>query len=203
MDPQVFDQALQHLLPRGAAWPRDPGSVWMAVIHGTAGSFAELQAFIEQTAREWLPQITHTRLAEWEEAVGLPDPCIGPLADDEQRRAAILTRLRGYVGAYADSSPAAPGALQAFCTSIGIPATVFYRRPFRCGKDRVGTRLGANDGKLFFYITGPLSAAPLPFRVGQHRVGRRLVVRAPEIDRLLCALRAIVPARFSIELVLP
>lgn len=198
---EAFVQALAHLLPQGYAWPRDPASVWMRLLRGVAGSFSEHHDFVQQTAAEWLPQTTHTRLAEWEAAVDLPDPCFGPLQTESERRAALLARLRGHQGAYEDSSPAAPGAIEAYCAAIGVTATVTYRRPFRVGQ-RVGGRLGANDGQLFIQVTGTPSAAPEPFRVGRDRVSRRLVERAPEIERLTCALERVVPARFRIVVLL-
>lgn len=193
-----FEQALQHLLPPGLAWPRDPASVWMRLLGGLAAALQEHHDYTAEVAAEWLPQSTRTRLPEWEEACGLPDPCFGPLQTYEARQAAVVARLRGYQGAYDDSSPAALGAIAAFCASLGFPATVTYNTPFRCRRNRVGQRLGANDGKLWIAITGVSS----PLRVGVGRVGRRLVDRPPEVAQLDCALDRVVPARFEINVVL-
>lgn len=194
----AFYQSLTYLLPPGFAWPRDPNSVWMRLLRGVAASFEELHAFTQQTGTEWLPQTTHTRLGEWEAALGLPDPCFyGVTQTEADRRAAVLTRLRGPQGAYADSSPAAPGAIEAYLDSLGFTATVWARYPFRVS-NRVGRRLGANDGRMVIRVAAAPSAVPEPFRVGAHRVSRRLVERAPEYLRITCALERVVPARFSI-----
>lgn len=194
-----FEQALAHLLPQGAAWPRDPASVWMRLLFGVAATLDELDAWMQQTATEWLPHATQTRLPEWEAAVGLPDTCVDPLQTVEARRAALLARLRGPQGAYADSSPAAPGALQAYANALGLAATVTVSRPFRVGRNRVGQRLGSN-GRITFSLA--LAGASEPFRVGTHRVGRRLVERPAQVAQLQCVLDRVVPARFAIEVVL-
>jgi uncharacterized protein YmfQ (DUF2313 family) len=191
----AYTQALAALLPPGAAWPRDLTSVWMRLLIGLAGTLQALHAFTHQTAAEWLPQDTHTRLPEWEAALGLPDACLDALQTEDQRRAAVLARLRGHQGAYADSSPAAPGAIANYAAELGLPATVVASRPFRVGRDRVGSRLGRN-GKLTVAVAAAGSSEP--FRVGTHRVGRRLVERPPQVSQIACLLEHVAPARFEI-----
>ncbi|URI11049.1 DUF2313 domain-containing protein [Aquincola tertiaricarbonis] len=192
-----FSQALQHLLPQGYAWPRDPSSVLMRLLRGMAASFAELHDYTAHTAGEWLPHATRTRLEEWEAATGLPDPCFGPLQTYADRQARLVAKLRGPTGAYDDSSPAAPGAIEAFCQSMGFDAEVRYNTPFRAGRDRVGRRLGQLDGRL--YVLVPV--ADIPFRVGRQRVGARLVQRPPGLAEMACSLEKIVPARYALNIV--
>ncbi len=197
----AWTQSLAYLLPQGWAWPREGTSVWMRLLRGVAANFDELHAFTQQTCAEWLPQNTHTRLGEWEAATGLPDPCFyGAVRTFEDRRAAVLARLRGPQGAYDDSSPAAPGAIENYISTLGLTGTVRVRYPFRVGH-RVSRRLGANDGLLYINITGTPSSSPAPFRASM-RVGRRLVERAAEYAQLTCALERVVPARFRIVIVL-
>lgn len=174
-----FTQALAHLLPQGAAWPRDPASVWMRLLAGIAATFDELHRYTHQAVGEWLPHSTRTRLAEWEEATGLPDGCFGATQTDADRRARLLARLRGYQGAYADSSPAALAPLVAFCAALGYTLTARYNLPFRVGM-RCGQRLGANDGRLYLFVP---------------------VARTADAAALVCSLDRVVPARFSINVV--
>ena len=192
-----FRQALAYLLPQGFAWPRDPDSVWMRLLGGVADAFDELDAFTNQAVAEWLPHSTHTRLAEWEEATNLPDACFGPTQTYVDRQARVLARLRGPSGEYADSSPAALSAYEAFCRNLGFEATAHYNTRFRCGRDRVGRRLGTNDGVLHVLVT----VDQTPFRVGTNRVGDRLVKRPPGVDEMACALEHIVPARYELNVV--
>ena len=191
-----YAQALAQLLPTGYAWPRDPDAVWMRVIDGVAASFEELDAVVEQAASEWLPHATRTRLDEWEEATGLPDPCFGAEQVYAARQARLVARLRGPRGVFDDSSTAAIAAIEAVCTSMGYPATVTYNTRMRVGRDRVGDRMGSNTGVLNVFIT----AVETPFRVGA-RAGGRLMVRPNDVVELSCALANYVPARFELGFV--
>lgn len=190
-------QALAALLPTGYAWPRDPASVWMRVIEGLAGSFDELQGVTEQATNEWLPHATHTRLAEWEAATGLPDDCFGPTQTYAARQARLVARLRGPSGAYADSSPGALGAIEAVVAHMGFTATAHYNTRFRCGRDRCGRRLGTNNGKLYLMV----ATASTPFRVGTSRTGERLVEVPPDVAEMTCAVERFVPARFELNVI--
>jgi len=187
-------QALQHLLPSGYAWPRDEQSVLMRFLSGTAATLNDVEALIEVVARAWRPQTTNTRLEEWEEAAGLPDGCFGADQAVVARRGRLLSRLRGASGHYADSSPASPSAIEAICTNLGYPAVARYNTPLRCGRDRVGGRLGQLDGKLHLL----LSASSAPFRVGANRVGSRLAERPAGAIQLACYLEKYLPARFEL-----
>lgn len=140
---QRFTQALQQLLPTGFAWPRNPRSVLMRVLHGVAAAFDELHQFVLATAQQWLPHQTTLRLREWEEACGLPDSCLGPDQTESVRRVALLTRLRGVQLPYTDSSHAAPEAIRSLCAGLGYTVQrVAYNLPLRVGVDQVGKRLG-------------------------------------------------------------
>jgi uncharacterized protein YmfQ (DUF2313 family) len=192
-----FWQALASLLPSGFAWPRDPNSTLMRVMRALAVSFHELHEFTRLTVGQWQPHQTITRLAEWEEATGLPDACFGTSQSEDPRRKMLLSRLRGPVLEYTDSSPASPGALVAICAWLGYEATVQYNTPFRCGVHRVGQRLGALDGKL--YVTVTLQSTY--FRVGVSRVGDRLLQGLLNGGELACYLRRVVPARYQINVI--
>jgi uncharacterized protein YmfQ (DUF2313 family) len=192
-----YGQALQHLLPTGYAWPRDPDSVLMRLMGGLAAAFSDLDALTEAAMVAWLPQATNTRLEEWEAAVGLPDACFGAAQTVEARRGRVLSRLRGPAGPYADSSLASLGALEAICSNLGYPAVATYNHPFRCGRDRVGRRLGRLDGQLYvrMRVHSPT------FRVGINRVGDRLVARPAEVGQLACYLQAYAPARYQLNVI--
>jgi uncharacterized protein YmfQ (DUF2313 family) len=191
-----FVQALAALLPTGFAWPRDPGSVWMRVLRGLAGTFGALHEETAEAVRQWQPHHTVARLAEWEEATGLPAPCFGVNQPEALRRKLLLARLRGPVLKYEDSSPASPGALVAVCAWLGYQAEVRYNTPFRCGHT-VGQPLGALDGKL--YITVVLQSRR--FLVGVSRVGDRLLDGDLNGGELACYLQRVVPARYSVNVI--
>jgi uncharacterized protein YmfQ (DUF2313 family) len=191
-----FWQALSYLLPTGYAWPRDPSSTVMRVIRALALALNDLHEFTRLTATQWQPHQTVTRLAEWEEATGLPDACFGLNQSDDLRRKLLLSRLRGPVLTYTDSSPASTGAIVAICAWLGYVATASYNTPFRCGQ-RVGQRLGVLDGKL--YVTVTIQATQ--FRVGVSRVGSRLMEGQLNGGELACYLQRVVPARYSVNVI--
>lgn len=193
-----FYQSMTYLMPVGYAWPRDPSSTLMRVLQGMAGAFGELHRWTHRSATEWLPHMTVTRLGEWETALGLPDPCFGPLQSYADRRARVLARLRGWQGAYGDSSPASVGAIEAFIANMGYEGRAAYNTPFRVGRDRVGRRLGVLDGRLHVHI--PIVSDPM--RVGVGRVGDRLIGRPITVSELVCALEHRVPARFNLNVIL-
>lgn len=192
-----FEQAIQYLLPQGWAWPRDAGAVWMRLIYAWAAVLAEHDEFVAASAVDWLPHATTTRLAEWEAATGLPDACLGLEQSVDQRRDQVLLRLRGMRGVYADSSPAAPRALEDLCAAAGVTAAIRYNTPFRVSRNRMGERMGARDGKLTVVISGSASSR---FRMGD-RMGQRLITYPPSVAAVRCILERVVPARFEINAV--
>lgn len=187
-------QALAQLLPTGFAWPRHADSTLMRWLRGLAGVHAELLAFIQATIAQWMPHSTTLRLSEWEEACGLPDECFGPEQTEPARRAVLLSKMRGLRLPYTDSSPAAPGLLEAICLEIGYSVRVVYNTPFRVGRNEVGDRLGALDGQLYVFA----KTAVEPFRVGLGEVGDRLVSTEKDLWPLLCFLRKVAPARYEV-----
>ena len=62
------------LLPRGRAWPKEPGSVQHQVMAGFAPMFVRLDQRSQQLVFDAFPGNTVELLPEWEAALGLPDP---------------------------------------------------------------------------------------------------------------------------------
>jgi uncharacterized protein YmfQ (DUF2313 family) len=197
MDADQFAESLAGLLPIGHAWPRDPGSVLMAVIRSEAAELAQHTADVHAAVRQWQPRTSVARLAEWEASCGLPDACIGSNQTESQRRQVLLGVLRGPDLPGIDSSPAAPDVLQQLCANIGYRVKVTYSAPMRVTRDRVGRRLGKLDGRLNVFV----DTSSVPLRVGVGRVAQRLVNRDLPGSDLGCYLQRIVPARYSVNIV--
>ncbi|MDR3370726.1 hypothetical protein [Rhodoferax sp.] len=115
---------------------------------------------------------------------------------DALRRKLLLSRLRGPVLAYSDSSPSSTDAIVAICAWLGYVATVKYNTPFRCGQS-VGQRLGALDGNLYVTVT----IQSTQFRVGLSRVGDRLLQGQLNGGELACYLKRVVPARYQLNVI--
>lgn len=189
-----FTASLASLLPQGYAWPRATYSVQMRIITAFGHSFDDAHQFIHATMRQWLPHRTAIRLPEWEDCCSLPDPCMGSAQTQAQRLTALLRRLRGPGLPYEDSSPSAPGVIEQICADVGYEVRVRYNTPFRVGRDRVGRRLGALDGRMHVIVSNEGGR----FRVGVNRVGDRLIKRLETPVDLECYLLRILPARFEI-----
>ncbi|MCT9014626.1 DUF2313 domain-containing protein [Cupriavidus gilardii] len=193
-----FWQALMHLLPPGYAFPRKPGSAVMRWLRAWAGVLREHHEFVENAVRQWIPHRTCSRLEEWEEALGLPDPCFGENQDPEQRRTNMLARLRGDLDLpYEDSSAESPGAIRAYLARYGYQVEVWYSTPFRVGRNCVGDRLGALTGVLHVRVLYLCE----PFRAGRARVGQRLRICSKDGTEIECLLNRIAPARFQINVI--
>lgn len=193
-----FAQALAHLLPPGFAFPRSLGSVVMRWLQAWAGVLREHHEWTDSQVLQWIPDRTCSRIEEWEEALGLPDPCFEGEQDGEQRRSRMLARLRGDLELpYDDSSADSPAAIQAYMQACGYDVDIWYSTPFRVGRNRVGDRLGQLDGVLNVRVPGYCER----FRVRANRVGDRLGLCKGDGTEIACLLKRVVPARFSINLI--
>lgn len=93
------DQATRQLasvLPDGRAWQAKhlAGTNMNAMVSACAAEFREIQIQIETLAREFDVRLTDQLLPDWETSCGLPEECIGTLASLEDRRNAVILRLR-------------------------------------------------------------------------------------------------------------
>lgn len=103
-----FLRALQDLLPRGRAWPRDEDTNLTALLRGLAKSQAAAHARQLELLTDAFPATTYELLPEWEASLGLPDPCAGEQPLISERQAQVVARLAfaggqsvGYFTAYA------------------------------------------------------------------------------------------------------
>lgn len=89
----AYADQLGKLLPPGRAWQRAKGSRIDRLLNGIAVELGRLDKRGEDLLRESDPRTTSELLVDWERALGLPDPCTGPLDSVEKRRTAIVARL--------------------------------------------------------------------------------------------------------------
>lgn len=126
--------AFQALMPRGAAWPRDPDAMQTRVAAGLAPSAVRLDAAGNQLLIEVVPSTADALLPEWEESVGLPFETVGPAPTLAKRRRAVLALLVGERG-FSRSS------LTAFAAFLGFDLTLTLFAPFRASQNSVGQPL--------------------------------------------------------------
>lgn len=191
-----FNAALSRLLPPGWAYPRHADSVVQRVVFALAALLADFKEWADEAVRQGWPHHTCTRLEEWENALGLPDACLGAEATVDARLAAVLAKLVSPSAglSFSDSSTASIGYLESIAEAAGYEISISVTPPFRVG-DRVGQRLGQN-GTMYITVTTAGGRECDDFRVGLHRVGRRLYACGnPEVE---CLMDRVAPARYQL-----
>ena len=126
-----YAAAFRALLPRGKAWPDDTSSVFMRTVAALAMVYQISDEAAIDLLADAFPVGTVNLLPEWEEALGLPDPCVGSSPTLQQRQAAVYARfIRG-------------GGLNRqryidFAAALGFAITISTYAPFRAGHARAG-----------------------------------------------------------------
>jgi uncharacterized protein YmfQ (DUF2313 family) len=132
-----YAEALSELRPRGPAWPRDPQSDQMLVIHGMGGVWGiDVSGAADKLlVTESFPPSSIDMLPDWEASFGLPDKCVAePLTIDDRHRA-LVQRMT-----------TEGGASRAFfinlAAQIGYTISIVEYSPFQCGISMVGDTRG-------------------------------------------------------------
>lgn len=185
-----YTAALRALLPRGRVWPTDAGTTQADVIASLSPSFAQVDSDAIALLADLFPSTTTNFVAEWESALGLPDPCLGPNPTLEQQRDQIVARFIGGGGQSAQR-------FIDFAATLGFVITISCFAPFRMGRSRMGQPINGPDWAFAWKITivsGATSADHAAFRVGQNRTGDPLASSSSVVTALECELRKIAPA---------
>jgi len=148
----LFGELLSSLLPPGIAWNRAKDSRTRALLEGLAAESARVQERQAALQAEADPRTAVETIDEWEDMLGLPSACTGPLRTLEQRRGAAAAR-------YLDRGGQSPSYFVALAAQLGFQVTIREHRPFVCGRSRAGD---------------PLDNPGNPFRAGGSRAGQRL-----------------------------
>ncbi|PMQ04152.1 hypothetical protein DyAD56_15805 [Dyella sp. AD56] len=187
--PSDFQGAMWALMPRGRAWSREPGSVQDQTIACFAPSYARnTQAAINLLA-DAFPSTALDLIPEWQETLGLPDPCAGPAPTLIQQRLQIVARLTATGG---QSVPYFIG----FAAALGYQVTITQYAPFRCGQSRAGQQLGGTDWFFTWAINAPLNTIT-KFLAGQATAGEALGSWGNAV--LQCELQAAAPAHTVLQ----
>jgi uncharacterized protein YmfQ (DUF2313 family) len=163
--PEDYLAQFQRLLPRGRVWHRGWGLVQDADLLTLMPTWARLQIALNRLIAEIFPCSTTGLLPEWEETLGLPDPCTGPLATTQQRRQAVCAKF----SARGDQS------LDYFirlANSLGYDAIIVQFAPFRCGINTCGQPLYGEAWAYAWAIIVPTTATTIvPFTCGVSTCG--------------------------------
>jgi len=88
-----YQAAMQRLLPRGPIWRNDSGAVLTQVLGALAPTYTRSTQAAAQVLVDASPATTQNLLVEWEESLGLPDPCTAAGASIAQRQAAVRAKF--------------------------------------------------------------------------------------------------------------
>jgi uncharacterized protein YmfQ (DUF2313 family) len=91
--PEDYLWQFQRLLPRGRVWHRGWGTAQAEQLLTLMPTWVRLHARAANLIVDAFPCSTTELLPEWEAALGLPDPCTGPLATLQQRTAAVCGKF--------------------------------------------------------------------------------------------------------------
>jgi uncharacterized protein YmfQ (DUF2313 family) len=184
-----FAHALQALLPRGRVWPREPDAVQSATARGLSGVYAWQTARSNNLLIDAFPASTTELLPEWEETLGLPDPCTGANPSMQQRRAQVVARLTSSGGQSAQF-------FIDFAAALGYTITVTNFAPFRAGQSSAGQALGDEDWFFTWSVDAPENTVT-HFAAGQSAAGDPLATWGNEV--LECELEALKPAHTILQ----
>lgn len=184
-----FAEALGRLLPRGRVWLRDPDSVQAALLSGLAGVYAREVLRANFLLVDGFPASTTELLPDWEETLGLPDPCAGEDPSIVVRRAHVVARFTNGGG---QSAP----YFIAYAAALGYTITIENFAPFRAGISHAGDPCYGEDWAHTWAIHAPLNTI-VYFEAGQSVAGDPLASWGNAV--LECEMNAIKPAHTILQ----
>lgn len=179
-----FVGALQALMPRGLAWPRDPDTVMTRVVSGLAPTWTRHTQANNYLLGDAFPATSADLLPEWEAALGLPDPCAGPSPTLQGRQKQVVARL-------VNSGGQAVPYFVGYAGALGYDVTVSEFTPFRMGQQAMRSPLGRAEWAHAWQINAP-AVTMTYFRMAQSCMGQPLASWGNAV--LECELGEVKPA---------
>ncbi|HEX3809615.1 MAG TPA: putative phage tail protein [Rhizomicrobium sp.] len=184
-----FLSALHNLLPSGRVWPRESDATQSKALAGLTGEFADNTARGAALVADAFPPTTSELLPEWEETLGLPDPCAGEQPTIAARVAQVIAR---FIGAGGQSIP----FLIAYAASLGFVITITESAPFRMGVSGMGDALGGSEWFFVWTVHAPLDTFT-QFIAGRSVAGDPLFDSGNAV--LECEMQAVRPAHTILQ----
>jgi len=162
-----FQAAILRLMPRGAAWSRAPDAMSSLLAKVWGATFARNSARASNLIVDAFPSTAVELLADWEQSLGLPDPCAGTGATIEQRRSQVLARLT-------DRGGSSIAYFTGFAATLGYDVSIAEYAPSRCGVFRCGDAVQNEDWAYCWLVLHP-GYTPVDFRSGVSASGEALM----------------------------
>lgn len=183
-----FLSAIQSLLPRGLVWPRDPTAVQTRTLMGLAPTYERNTARANYLLIDAFPGTALELLPEWEETLGLPDPCAGPAPTLQQRRAQVVARI-------ANSGGQSIAFFIAFAKNLGYDVSITQFAPFRAGQNRAGDAVCSEAWAFAWQVDAPPETISY-FRATLSSAGEPLASWGNSV--LYCEMNALKPAHTTV-----
>jgi uncharacterized protein YmfQ (DUF2313 family) len=171
-------EAIQGLLPRGRVWPRESDSVQAQALSGLAPTPQRVDAAGLALLVDAFPATAVDLLPEWEESLGLPDPCAGEAPTIAARQAQVVARFSGGGG---QSVP----FFIAFAAALGFTITI---------TEFTGSLALANTWRV--NVPGTV---PTDFEFGVGRFGDPFQSVSTDAEVLQCEFKRLKPAHTVLE----
>lgn len=179
-----FLNALQGLMPRGRVWPRAQDAVQTKVLSGLAPSYERQTARANYLLVDAFPATAYELLQEWEQTLGLPDPCAGPAPTIPQRQSQVVARFVGSGG------PSIAELIQ-FAENLGYTITITQFVEARAGQLHAGDPCCKTDWSFAWQVNTPLNTIVFG-KAGAMAAGDALTSWGNAV--LECELRAVAQA---------
>lgn len=148
-----YTQQLVALQPPGSALPTEPSSNWVQLLDGLAQEYDRLHQRLDVLSLEVLLQGGEEMLDQWEQALGLPDPCAPAITDPDLRRQRIRTKL-------AETGGQSEAYFIDLAAQLGLSASITTFEPFEMGVSGMGDPVGGGEWRLVWQLNFPGNPDP-------------------------------------------
>jgi uncharacterized protein YmfQ (DUF2313 family) len=179
---------LLSLLPRGRVWPRDASSTLVQTLSGLTPSVARMDGAACGLVGDAFPATTVALLPEWEQTLGLPDPCVGPYPSLAKAQASVAAKLGARGGASA-------GYFIGLAAALGYTITIQTFAPARFGRATMGSPMRGTAWAYAWQVTAPYDTIR-PAAFGSAPMGSPF--RAWNSPVLECQIMEVAPAHATV-----
>lgn len=116
--------ALQQVMPRGKAWPREQNADLTRFLRALARRLSRVESSSDVLLKEMRPETTFLMLEDWEGYLELPE-CNLPTGTVEDRRSAVVEK-------YHRKGGLAPWQIEDVARTLGFTITVRVILPHHC-----------------------------------------------------------------------
>jgi len=177
---------LQGLMPAGVAWTDEPDAILTLLLAGLAEDLTRGHNRGADARDESDPRSTLEMLPDWERVTGLPDECTLDADTLQERRAAVVAKLRSTGGQ-------SVAYFRDLAESLGCQVVIEEFKPFICGISRCGDVLNGGHEVRLHWRVRVLGPRVTYFRCGASRAGDKLL-KISIAEDLECQLRQRSPA---------